>query len=73
MSANIGKISQVIGPVVDVSFAQGVELPKKIKLDSVNSCLIFFLILLDIHGTMLRFQQISITVRDSKINKKCLI
>ena len=28
MSANIGKISQVIGPVVDVSFAQGVELPK---------------------------------------------
>jgi len=28
MSENIGKISQVIGPVVDVSFAQGVELPK---------------------------------------------
>ncbi len=28
MSANIGKISQVIGPVVDVSFAQGAELPK---------------------------------------------
>jgi len=28
MSTNIGKISQVIGPVVDVSFGQGVELPK---------------------------------------------
>ncbi|MCB0760274.1 MAG: F0F1 ATP synthase subunit beta [Flavobacteriales bacterium] len=28
MSQNIGKIAQVIGPVVDVSFSEGVELPK---------------------------------------------
>jgi F-type H+/Na+-transporting ATPase subunit beta len=28
MSQNIGKVAQVIGPVVDVTFAQGVELPQ---------------------------------------------
>ena len=28
MSQNIGKVAQVIGPVVDVTFSQGVELPQ---------------------------------------------